>query len=100
MHPLRACLAAALLLGVSAVPVALGLDSKTITETIRRAKLKVCLDTYNQCNVQCGTRPPGAYENCMQDCASQYTRCLGTISRGAADSGSTGVSGNPPIAPP
>lgn len=98
---LRACLAAALVLtGLAIVPVSLSFDDKTITDTIRVTRVNMCLRFFTECTSQCGSRPPGAYEICMQECTAQFSRCIGNLSRGAASSGTADATPHPPVAPP
>ena len=101
MKTLRVYLAGTLfLLAITIVPVSVSFDEKTVSDTIRQARVNMCLKIFNQCTLQCGSRPPGGYSQCMQDCTAQYSRCMSTVARaGAGDSRPAG-SPRPSVAPP
>jgi hypothetical protein len=103
LKPIRLYAAVGLALTAIAIPAALTFADKTLTDTIRQARVTVCTNTFNLCANQCSARAssaPGSYPVCMQDCTQQYSRCINAISRGAPDGRSAGVTSHPSVAPP
>ena len=101
MKQARLLLAATLVvIGLVSIPITLSFGKDIITDAITRAKVNVCLRTFNACATQCSaqaTSAPGSYSVCMQNCTTQYTHCMSGIARQAPASG---ASPRPSIAPP
>lgn len=103
LNPLRFWTAAGLVSAATALPFATTVGDSKIDDTIRQAKVAICQDILNSCTTQCSntaSAAPGSYQFCMQDCTRNYQNCMSQISRGAAVSGTTGVTSHPSIAPP
>ena len=103
LKPIRLYAAAGLAVTAIVIPAAMTFSDKTLTDTIRQARVTVCTNTFTLCANQCSARAssaPGSYPVCMQDCAQQYSRCINTISRGAPDNRPAGVTSHPSVAPP
>jgi hypothetical protein len=91
------------LAGLAAVAVRPGSGKDIITDTIIRTKVNVCLNAFNTCATQCGVQAsaaPGSYSVCMQDCTTQYTRCMNGVARLVPQAPPPAVSPGPSIAPP
>jgi hypothetical protein len=104
MKTARVYLAAALvLLGIVAIPLSRAFDNDPIGDTIMRARVNVCLNTFNLCTTQCSARAtaaPGSYSVCMQDCTFQYQRCMNGIGRAAPGVKVPGSGSPPSVASP
>ena len=105
MKYIRLWLAAAVVVtALVAIPVTLSFGKDIISDAITEARVNVCTNALNACTSQCNTRAssaPGSYSTCMQDCTTQYTRCINGIARETPPRGGLpGVSPRPSIASP
>ena len=103
MKSVRICLAAGLILtGLAIIPVSMIFGDQKLTDTIRQARVTMCMNNFTLCTNQCSTLAYAgdAYSICMQDCAAKYSVCMSSITRRAPKSEPSVLNPHPSVAPP